>query len=345
MRKLCILIVLLLLPCVGLVQAKPYSEEATLYKYEKEYGKRVLPVLRKLGAGRLFSKPYRKGRDAALPHSWELGGKSGDSDWRKKTHIVFEGIDYSGGTQVEGVSQNYDLPDEGRGWSQIYRAGAIPIDQVVNESITLNESVQESYTAEASFEVTNRTSVKAEASLGDIAGASAESETTTTAKASFGTSGGHTKVTTYTHAVATTVHIPVGQAVMVSVDVSKRKVVTPITERGFIEASMKWDLYDWADNRSSYLRGGKDAKKNRIYFDSFQSLLWFLEGQRMAEYPGMKNFLSDMRKLAAKGDREATGALAFYKWIQNKDSRRVELEKERVRIYESAGEVRNEFVR
>ena len=341
-KSILVLLVLLLLPVASLVQAAPYNEESRLYAYEQEYATRLLPVMRKLGVDRLEKAPTRMGRDKALPHEWALGWKRHGSK-RHRTRVTFKAIDYSDSDPIEGTPVVYDLPDEGRGWSQIYRPQAIPIDQLVDESIELNEEVYENYRVEASFSVTNRTSVKAEAKVGPV-GASAESETTVSASAGFGLDRGTRTVTKYIHKVSTTVHIPVGQAVMVTVDVSKRKVVTPITERGLIEAEVMWNLSDWAEKHAKYLRDGKDAKRNRIYFDTFQDLLWFLEGQRIAEYPNMKHFLKDMRYQAARGDKDAKGALAFYAWAKNDENRRVELLKERVRIYESAGEVRNEFV-
>ena len=62
-----------------------YNEQLVLYDYERDFCKRIAPVLRALGAKRIYDNPKRVGREAAQPHQWLLGWKDGNSDWRKKT--------------------------------------------------------------------------------------------------------------------------------------------------------------------------------------------------------------------------------------------------------------------
>ena len=212
---------------------EPWSEQNVLHTWERQLCGRIVPLLLALGVQRLHpGQMGRIDRTAELPHTWALGWKSGKSDHRHKTRIVFDGIDYSGGEEVEGTPIVYDTPDGRRGWSEIYRPTAIPIDREIEKSITLHEESWSEYSAVASFEVTNRTTLKAEASVGDVASASAENETITTAKAEFGMGGGDRKNSTYVHVARDRVKVAVGDAVEYWVDVGKRKTVTPVTGRG-----------------------------------------------------------------------------------------------------------------
>ena len=120
-------------------------------------------------------------------------------DHKYKTRIIFDGIDYSGGDEIEGSPIVYDLPDTHRGWSEVYRPKAVPISRDIEKSVELDEESWSSYSVNASFEVTNRTTAKAEASVGEIASASVESETTISAKTEFGMDNGNRKKSTYTH--------------------------------------------------------------------------------------------------------------------------------------------------
>ena len=322
--------------------AHPFSEQAVLHTWEKKFCQMAVPFLAALGARRLHAGQMgRTTREAELPHTWAIGWRGGHSDHRQKTRITFDGIDYSDGDEDEGKSIIYDLPDERRGWSEVYRPRAIPIDREIEKSIEMHEEQWNEYSASASFEVTNRTTAKAEASVGDVASASVESETTTTAKAEFGMDSGQRKQSVYTHVARDKVRVEVGTAVEYWVDVMKRKVVTPVTENGFIEASLVLDLYDWSEKNAEWLRDSIDVKKNRIGCNTIQDLIWFIEGQRVAEYPNMRNFLSTQRR---HNHWSAKGSVAFYEWLKNKENRRVSLAKERVRIYESASEVQNAFV-
>ena len=179
----------------------------------------------------------------------------------------------------------------------------------IEKSFSLREESWTEYSTRASFEVTNRTSVKAEASAGDIASASAENETITTAKAEFGLDGGSRLERTLIHVAKDHVQVAVGDEVIYWVDVVTRKVVTPVTENGYIEASLVLDLYDWTEKSAKWLRDSIDEKKNRIGCDTIQQLLWFIEGERPAEYPNMRGFLREMRR---HSHWSAKGAVSFY---------------------------------
>ena len=271
-----------------------FNEQLVLHDWEHDVCTRAYPFLAALGAIRLQDEVERVGRDAGLPHEWKLGWKH-HGDKRHRTRITFEGIDYSDGKSKDGTAKIFDLPSEGLGWSRTYNAKAIPVDEEINEEIELHEENSEDLNA--NFNVTNRTSIKADAKggvdgIGEVS-TSFESETTASVGGGWGRASASSR--TIAHKIKTAVHVPVGEKVLVSVDVVKRKTVTPVTEDGYIEATGYINLYDWAEENAPYLRDGKDQKHNVIKFDSIQDLLWFIEGQRVAEYPNMRHFLAAMR--------------------------------------------------
>ena len=325
---------------------EPFNEQKVLYEWEQKFCRMIKPMLYALGADRL-QEEHRIGRSAELPHEWGIGWKKGGSK-RHRTRVYFRGIDYTDGEPEEGTPVIYDLGDAARSWSRKYVPKAIPVSEEIDEGIELHTREWEEYGAEASFSVTNRTTVKAEVKAGDVASASAENETTITAGGSAFGRGGGEKASTRTHRVKTTVHREdleraknLGKSVLLTADINKRKVVTPIIENGFIEADIMLDLDDWAEEHKSYLRDSKDEGRNRIYCSTIRDLIWFIEGQRVAEYPRMTTFLADQRKGTWWS---AKGTVQFYEWLKDSEARRQRLAKERIRVYESAGEVRTAFV-
>ena len=342
-----------------MTRPEPFNEQKVIYEFSHKLVRKLQPLCRALGVPkhRLGWGVYRQGNETELPHEYLMGWKEGSSKWKYQTRLTIDGLTYVDDDPIEGEAIVYDLPDDERNWSNAYDLKAIPVTDVIRESIKLHEETWEGYSAEATFNVTNRTAASASVS-GGVDGiaegeASVETETVVEAGGSFGTSGGQNKTREYTREVETTVHredlraaMDLGKSgLIVSVDVFKRKVVTPISERGIIEMSMVLDLYDWTEENRTYLRGGKDEKHNKIKFASFQDLIWFIEGQRMAEYPGMERFLGDMKWLArTKDDKIAKEVLKLYAWLKGKENRRVELAKERVRVYEFAGQLTTQFV-
>ena len=98
------------------------------------------------------------------------------------------------------------------------------------------------------------------------------------------------------------------------------KETRPFTDQAFLDATIDIDLYDWAGNYRRYAawRGRHD---NIIRCENVQDLLWFLEGQRPAEYPGMRRFLAEC-------SRESRD---FHAWLSDPASRRVTIDGQQTR--------------
>ena len=318
-----------------------FNEQKVLYEWEREFCERALPFFYALGARRIgVTQIHREGREAKLPHEWALGWKKGGSS-RHRTRIKFLGVDYVDGDDDVGAPIIYDLPGEGRNWSQLYPTQAVGVRQVIEDSITLRDESWDEYNVNASFSVTNRQSISAGASVGP-AEAKAEVSSEQTASTSFGKTGGGRVVSERTQSIRTELDIPAGaNDILASSNIGKRKEVTPIIENGYIEADIEINLDDWSEERANWLRDSKDEKRNVIRCSTIQDLLWFIEGQRLAEYPNMRGFLAKMR---ASGGWAAPGTVEFYVWLKNRENRRVSLAKNRVRTYESAGTVETRFV-
>ena len=328
-----------------------YNEQKVVSEWEREFIKRAFPFLESIGCRRLHKKDYKRdGNEVKLPHRYFLGWKKHASSKDHRTVIEFQAIDYTKGTDEEDTPIVYDLPADGRNWSRKYdlRAAGVKLEEDIDEEIELHEEKWTAYSMNASFSITNKTKIEANAGL-EIgpakAGASASNETEISASSSFAEDGGEKYLRSYIHRIKTRItEIPVGKTLLVSCDIFKRRVITPTIENGFIETKIYLDIDDWAKEKEHYLRHSKDEKHNRIHNDTIQDLLWFIEGQRVVEYPRMVNFLSDMRKRAEKGNRTAQGAVDFYEWLKVENNRRVRLAKNKVRVYEFAGEVKTTFV-
>ena len=314
----------------------PFNEQTVLYDYEIEFCERLKPVLKDLGALRIWNTSYRKGREAAQPHIWQLGGKSGDSDWRKKTHVVFDGFFY-----------NEEDPDIGTPIIQMLGEPRVIYSRIIDSEVEYVQEINES-TASAieeweedewgvEFNVTNRTTVKAEASaeVGGIgASASVENETTTSLDTSFaGSSGGrHSKNTSL--AIVGTFTVPANRRLLSYAEAQKQQITTPFKVNGYIDHAVKIDLYDWVEENSEYLKDSLDQKKNRIECANLTELRSFLEGERVAEYPNMRHFL----KTCSKGSRD------FYAWLKDFDARHRQFERTKIVVIEQATEVQVKFV-
>lgn len=297
-----------------------FSEQRVLYEWQLEFGQRLSPILKDLGCRRI-DRVERSGTDPDLPHKWRFAYKFADK--RKRTDITFQNIDYTGTREEPGETITYKLPTRDGGWRREYPPSKIDVEETITREVELVEETTSDYTSMASFEVTNRVHAKASGGVDGIAEAEVETETTTTAKASFGLSGGTRKISKRSETASTKIVVPAGQHLTATVDIGRAKEVTPILEVAYIEAEMRIDLYNWAGNEAPFLKGGKHW--NVIQCSSFQDLLWFLEGERVVEYPGMRDFL----KKCSKASRQS------YKWLLDRKNRRVELERQVVRIYES----------
>ena len=141
-----------------------FNEQLVLYNYEREFCKRILPVLRDLGAKRL-GNIWRVGREAAQPHEWRVGEKKGSSDWRKKTTLYFDGFTYTDEHRTNETTTVQDLGERRVAWSQEVRCGRRHPVESPKAPSPLSEEDWEEKSLDASFEVTNRTTVRAEAKV------------------------------------------------------------------------------------------------------------------------------------------------------------------------------------
>ena len=312
-----------------------FNEQKVLYDYELDFSKRLLPVLRDLGCARLIETPERQGREAAQPHCWLLGWRYSRArhrrDWRFKTHIWFDGFFY-----------NEDSPDVGKptvqmlGEPRVIYSRVIDSDQdyelVVKEA---KNSVKEEWTEEelgVSFGVTNRTTVKAEVSadVGVAKGsASAENETITTFESSFGKHQGGKSSTNVSLNVSGKVTIPAEEPHLAYAEAQKQQIVTPYKVNGYIDHSVKLDLYDWTENNAPYLRDGKNVGRNDYEFPNLTAFRAFLRGDQIAEFPNMRNFL----------DTCSNESRDFYKWITDPTKRHCQFERQKVVVAEQATKV------
>ena len=307
-----------------------FSEQKVLFTWETEFCEKLFPVLVDLGCKRI-DRVERDGRDPELPHRFMFSYKHHDK--RKRTEIVFESIAYVDREVVLGKTSQFPLPTEhDDGWRRKYAPMAIPIDETISRQVELLEEETSDYKFDASFEITNTTKVEAKGGIDGIGEASASSETTSTAKTSFGTSGGKKSVNKRQDSISTHLVVPVGQVVVATVDVDGIKEVTPFMEKAYIDAQLTLNLYDWVGKNARYVTN-KWEKKNVINCEGIKDLLWFLEGQRVVEYPGMDDFLRTCSKKSRR----------FYNWLKDKENRLVELEGQKVRTYENSAEIRTRF--
>ena len=240
----------------------------------------------------------------------------------------FRAIDYIDSETEEGETTTFHLPTRPwTGWRRDYRADAGAIDEVVEVEVEMLDEESHEYTVGASFEVTNRTHVKASGGIDGIASAEAENETTATAKTEFGMRGGTRQLTRSRFKATTRVQVPKGEHHIATVDMGPVREVTPYTEIGFIDAVMDLDLHNWAGNHAPYLPSGDHH--NIVHCDTWQDLLWFLEGERVAEYPGMRHFLQSCSR----------ASLDAYHWLADKENRKVELAGRRVREYDASADI------
>ena len=323
--------------------ADTYNESNFIFKLEERISEQMRYTLEKLG-GYWMHNPIFLSRSNDLPHRIALGGKG--SDKRRRTILSFNKFGYKGGSIEEGEPTIYEKVLENAGWERTISADkdGEAVNQKISESEKLVNEESEAWNVNASFEVTNRTSIKAEASAGNIASASAESETTTRASTEFGKGGTAYKKTEHSFAIGTELMVKPGQTVQATVEVSEKKVVTPIVQTGLIDFEITLDLYDWALDNSWHLRDGiwKGKGSNVITFSSRQELINFFRGRDERQFPNMKHFVWDMSQAIEKNsnDWRAKYAYNFVHWLEDDNNFSVRLSKERVQVFKNAGTLR-----
>lgn len=316
-----------------------FNEQAVLYDYEVEFIRRLTPVLRDLGVPdrRMLKTPERWGREAAQPHSWLMGKRSGRSQHKYKSVITFDGFFY-----------NEEDPDVGKPTVQTLGEPRVIYSRVVDSDLEYEQTIDEStastveeWTEEefgVEFNVTNRTTSKAEAKGGidgiAEASVSVENETTTSLDTSFGHNDGARNSKQVNLAIHGKVTIPANQPVLTYAEAVKQQYITPYKVNGYIDHATNLDLYDWVEENSPFLKDGLDTKHNVIKNANLTELRSFLEGERVAEYPNMRGFL----KKCSKGSR------AFYEWLKDGENRHRQFERQKIVVAEQATEVKVKFV-
>ena len=189
MRKLlfAILIGVMLAPA-ALADDHTFDEQKVIFGMERQ----MCTVLRNLSAA-LGVNQHRIqdcrviGHSADLPHKWIYGWKPHHSSDRYKTWFEITAIYYvDGDSKVIKTQTSQPKVVEGEGWSNIYEAGDVPIDQEVNVTMELQEENSSSYDVGVSFSITNRTSAKVSGGVPGVGDAEVSTETEVTAGSTFG---------------------------------------------------------------------------------------------------------------------------------------------------------------
>ena len=337
------------------IMAEVFRDQYVISKWEDEACKRLRHwflawgvVLERLQ----YSNGKRQGHDPAFPHEYQLGWGSRNRK-RYSTFVHFTDGFINSGLIIEKESQVSITPSDRGPWSRKYSTGAVGIDEERTEEVSMKTSKSERYTVSANLEIINTTTTKAEASIGDIASASAENTTTITASAAFGTESETSKSEETKETIKTVIKVPPYSETLLTVERVRTKEITEIIETGYLDLSMKFDLWDpVVTGKRPYLKNSRAGKDVIIRSDSVRDLLDLVEGQRRVEYPNMENFLSDAQKWRSHrfgGNSKEDwnmwdDCLMTYRWFNDPENRKVELRRQRVRDYESAGEIRTREV-
>ena len=313
----------------------PFNEQVKLYDYEIEFIDQIRPVLEDLGVARLWKKAHRRGREAAQPHLWQVGGKSNDSDWRKKTHVEFDGFFYNEDDPDRGATVVQKLGSPRIIYSRVFRPD-VDYDVEINEQEDTSIETWHEDEFGTSFNVTNRTTVKADASA-EVAGiggsASVESETTTSLDTSFAMNNGKRNTRDSSLSIVGRATVPAGREMLATAEAQKQQHITTYEVNGYIDHATKLDLYDWVEENAPYLRDGKDKKHNVIYLPNLTAMRNFIQGFWVAEYPNTRNFL-----------KESRAAQRFLAWLNDAEQRHVQFERQKIVVAEQATEVAFKFI-
>ena len=269
-----------------------FNEQKVLFDFEDEFCERIEPFLKDLGIwDNRLEDARRLGTDKSFPHVWRLS-HNWNKDKRKRTEIKFKAVSYGDSKREYGETQEFPLPDRNAGWRRRYEPTTVDIHEEIRESFTVMETSESSYDYAVDFNVTNRTWAKAEAKaeVGGVGGsAEAGTETTTSLSTHFG--GGHSESQTkeITKQSNTTLSVKVGQVVVAKAVIKGVREVRPFTESAILDFELLFNLYDWLGHKG-YLTN-KKRSGNWVWCANIQDLIWLIEGQRVAEYPGMRGFL------------------------------------------------------
>ena len=320
--------------------ADRFSEEKYLDGWMREFSRRIVPVFYAWGVRRMHANQlHALSNKSEGPFGWRLGWRGGSKGRHShRTELHFDAFRYVGGNEEEAPTQRAVLSSE-PAWQRTFdaRNGKGFIEEIDDSVEIIDQSAVE-YTADASLRVSQKMEVKAEASVGDIASASATSTTEYEATASFGTRHGSEYSKKSSHSIKTIYEIDDDEYVQLSVDRTRVREVTPIVENGVLECSLKFDLYDWTLKNSSLLHGADIGKGRVLEFASIQEFLGMLHGDFPRRFPNMNNFERDARK---HNHYSALGSRQFIDWLKDEKRRTVKLHKQRVHDYDEASEIRS----
>ena len=140
-----------------------YNEQAAVFEFEKDLSRRILPVLRDLGAHLDDSWFYRQGNDPGLPHWWRFRESH---DRRKRTELCFRSISYEGGHRVYGEPQVSTEPSETGGERERIVAPPEGLTRKVSREVRAREESSTDYRGSVAFSLTHRDTVKASGKVG-----------------------------------------------------------------------------------------------------------------------------------------------------------------------------------
>ena len=299
------------------------NEQKVLFELERDICRRILRLCHPLYAetGYLANGPWRDGGNPELPHRWFL------STWSKsgrQTVVTFKNISYRDSDRVWGESSFFPTPAlEDSGFRETLIAGPDGMHERVKRILRSVTEEHSDYNIEAEFSVTNTSSAEAKAGVEGIGEASVSTETTTTARTAFGQSGGFRNVSEKEWETETQMDIPPNEERIFTIDFMRSKEVTPYTESAYVDFDLEIDFYDWAGKFTNFISDEK-KESNVLKCDTWQEFLWFWEGERPVEFPGMDRFLRSLDQR----EKEA------YLWLANRENRRVEMEGNRTRWYD-----------
>lgn len=295
-----------------------FNEQKVLHDFEHELCRRAVPFLLDVGAVELH-QIVREGYSADLPHEWRLRNTY---KAKRRTNVIFRGFVYAESRTDYGPVDIIEEPSQDGNIREHIQAPPEGLKRKIERTVKSEERKYTDYSHGASFSVTHVDKASASGGVKGIAKADASTETTTHISAQFGRSGGQATSRETTLKGITELKVPGDAKRILTADISRIKEIRPFTETAYLDPEIDFDLYDWAGTVNRRI-AHKQRDSNVVHNENIQDILWLIEGQRMAEYPGMQNFLNEC----------SDGSRAFYEWLKNKENRRVDLQGQQIRHY------------
>ena len=357
MRKTTILFLILLWLAAPTWAQDVFSEDEFLFLYEKELVHLIAPVYKALGGANANSAGWWHSLNEQLPHSWRLDDSDHRSDGRYRDQLDFIAFGYFKGDPSVGDSLTLNLDDESRTISREYPRESVGIEEKITDTVELTTEISETYSQQSSFEVTKGLSVTVTAGFeAGTAGVKAtgsveiDGSYEQTSSHAFGRDETTSSSKTVTQAIETDVVIPANaNTILLTIDIGKQQITTPVRENGYVDFSGRLTLYRWAGRTTSekWLDGSvalNDSGPDTILFDNVGHLLEILQGYRLREYPGMAGFAKWACASGNQRNWHAAGSCKFIKWLGDPENRKVNLTREHTRIAEQAGTVTVQYL-